>query len=44
MNNPIPFVLTGEDGKALAIDPRAKTALAKIEKPLVVVAVVGMCR
>ena len=44
MNDPIPFVLTGEDGKALAIDPRARAALAKIEKPLVIVAVVGMYR
>ena len=44
MNDPIPFVLTGEDGKDLTIDPQAKAALEKIEKPLVVVAVVGMYR
>ena len=44
MNDPIPFVLTEEDGNGLAIDPRARAALAKIEKPLVVVAVVGSYR
>ena len=44
MNDPIPFVLTGEDGKSLSIDPRARAALAKIDKPLVVLSVVGMYR
>jgi len=44
MENPVPFVLTGEDGTGLVIDPQAKAALSKIDKPLVVVSVVGMYR
>ena len=41
---PIPFILTGDDGTSLLVDPRAKEALGKIEKPVVVVSVVGMYR
>jgi len=44
METPVPFVLTGEDGTGLVIDPQAKAALSKIDKPLVVVSVVGMYR
>lgn len=44
MDDPVPFVLTGEDGTGLVIEPRAKAALSKIDKPLVVVSVVGMYR
>ena len=44
MENPVPFILTGEDGLSMVVDPRAKEALAKIQKPVVVVSVVGMYR
>ena len=44
MDQPVPFILTGDDGHGLVVDPRAKEALAKIEKPVVVVSVVGMYR
>ena len=40
---PIPFILTGDDGTSLLVDPRAKEALGKIEKPVVVVSVVDQC-
>ena len=42
MENPVPFILTGEDGLSMVVDPRAKEALAKIQKPVVVVSVVGI--
>jgi len=44
MDNPVPFILTGDDGTSLAVDPKAKEALSKIKKPVVVVSVVGMYR
>ena len=44
MENPIPFVRTGKDGTSLVIDQKAKAALSKIEKPMVVVSVVGKYR
>ena len=36
--------MTGDDGTGLVVDPRAKEALAKVDKPVVVVSVVGMYR
>ena len=44
MEQPVPFILTGDDGHGLVVDPRAKESLAKIDKPVVVVSVVGMYR
>ena len=44
MEQPVPFILTGDNGHGLVVDPRAKEELAKIEKPVVVVFVVGMYR
>ena len=44
MDNPVPFILTGDDGTSLAVDSKAKEALSKIKKPVVVVSVVGMYR
>jgi hypothetical protein len=44
MDEPVPFILTGADGVSLEVDPRAKAALEKITKPVVVVSVVGMYR
>ena len=36
--------MTGDDGTGLVVDARAKEALAKVDKPVVVVSVVGMYR
>ena len=44
MENLAPLIFTGDDGTGLAVDLRAKEALANIEKPVVVGSVVGMCR
>ena len=44
MTAPVPFIVTGEDGVSLAVDEEAKTILASIERPMVVVSVVGMYR
>ena len=44
MDHPVPFILTGEDGIGLQVDPRAKEALSKIDKPVVIVSVVGAYR
>ena len=44
MEQPVPFIATGEDGTGLVVDPAAKEILAKIDKPVVVVSVVGLYR
>ena len=44
MNDPVPFIRTGDDGASLVVDPKAREVLAKIDKPLVVASVVGSYR
>ena len=44
MEQPVPFIATGEDGTGLVVDSAAKEILAKIDKPVVVVSVVGLYR
>jgi len=44
MDAPIPFITTGVDGTGLAVNKEAKEILNKINKPMVIVSVVGMYR
>jgi len=44
MEAPIPFITTGADGTSLAVNEKAKEILSKINKPMVIVSVVGMYR
>ena len=44
MDAPIPFITTGVDGTGLAVNQEAKEILNKINKPMVIVSVVGMYR
>ena len=44
MKTPVPFILTGEGGTNLEINPQARAVLSKVQKPVVVVSVVGMYR